>query len=300
MIKTLFDYRLLYLLATIIIVYEIAIGWGNDHPSFAFSNLLSDYGHFFLIGLIAAIIANSTGAGGGIVFFPAFVSLGLSTQEALATSIAIQCFGMTAGTLGWLRVQRRELNGYAPQWKSFSQIIILSLPASLLGLLCAQWLFPYPQFSVHILFSVFSLIVGVAILKNRNSTSSHGRWQPLAPLEKGIIIVTSLIGGVITAWLSIGIGEMLAVCLIFLGFRTNLAVATAVTLSALTVLAGVPYHALVGKGIQYEVLLFAAPAAAIGGTMASWLAVKMGAVRLKKYMAGWIILSALLYLIAQA
>lgn len=34
--------------------------------------LLIDYGHFFIVGLTGAIVANSTGAGGGIIFIPFF------------------------------------------------------------------------------------------------------------------------------------------------------------------------------------------------------------------------------------
>jgi uncharacterized membrane protein YfcA len=46
-----------------------------------------------------------------------------------------------------------------------------------------------------------------------------------------------------------------------------------------------------------EVLVFAAPGALIGGTLARRLAIYLGARRLKLGMAGWIILTAIVYLI---
>ena len=66
-------------------------------------NLVSDYGYFILLGVVGAIVANSTGAGGGIIFIPFFTALGLGVNESLGTSIVIQCFGMTAGAISWLR-----------------------------------------------------------------------------------------------------------------------------------------------------------------------------------------------------
>jgi len=64
--------------------------------------LIVDYSYFLLVGLFGAIVANSTGAGGGIVFIPFFTSLGIEGSQALGTSILIQCFGMTAGAVSWL------------------------------------------------------------------------------------------------------------------------------------------------------------------------------------------------------
>ncbi|ASP37688.1 hypothetical protein CHH28_02935 [Bacterioplanes sanyensis] len=295
MARLLFDYRSAYFLITLILVYSFAVGWDNN-AHLKLPSLVEDYGHFFFIGLIAAIIANSTGAGGGIVFFPAFVTLGLTTQQALATSLAIQCFGMTAGSLGWLRVRRLEASGYHIQWRWLWRVLAIALPANLAGLWLAQWALPAPAFSVHVFFSVFSLIVGFAVLLRRQADQQHGRWQALSTNECYWLLVMCFIGGIVTAWLSIGIGEILAVVLIFLGFRTNMAIAAAVMISAITVICAVPYHVWISGAVVVEVLMFAAPGAVIGGTLASVLAVKLGASRLKTAMALWIIISALIYL----
>ena len=73
--------------------------------------VLKNYYHFLILGLIGAIVANSTGAGGGIVFIPAFTALGVSGLSALGTSLAIQCFGMTAGALSWLYAMHKGCFG---------------------------------------------------------------------------------------------------------------------------------------------------------------------------------------------
>ena len=59
--------------------------------------ILQEYGAFVLLGLAGAIFANSTGAGGGVIFVPIFNQLQLSSDQIVATSFAIQCFGMVAG-----------------------------------------------------------------------------------------------------------------------------------------------------------------------------------------------------------
>ena len=60
-----------------------------------------DYALFSLLGVLGAIFANSTGAGGGVIFIPAFNELNFTEIQSIGTSFAIQCFGMTAGGLTW-------------------------------------------------------------------------------------------------------------------------------------------------------------------------------------------------------
>jgi hypothetical protein len=63
--------------------------------------LIKDYSGFALLGVIGAIFANATGAGGGVVFVPFFNQLDFSVTTSVATSFAIQCCGMTAGAITW-------------------------------------------------------------------------------------------------------------------------------------------------------------------------------------------------------
>lgn len=261
--------------------------------------LLNDYGYFFLIGVIAATIANSTGAGGGIVFLPAFLTLGLTTMEALATSFAIQCFGMTSGALAWLKHRQKEVVNYNLQWKPFSNILVISLTGSLIGILSMQWLAISSPIAMQQLFACFSLLVAMIIFYRIFALpqTGDGRIDTLKYNEKQIIFIASLISGAVTAWISIGIGEVLAVTLILMGFRVHMAITAAVCVSSLSVLAAVPYHIFETQNINFDVLLFAAPGAIIGGKIARKLAVSFRPKPLKLFMASWIAISALGYLI---
>ena len=299
MLKLIFlDQRVMYLMVTTLVVYSISVGF-TPNAHLVLPDVLASHGHYFLIGLIAAIVANTTGAGGGIVFFPAFVAMGVPAYTALATSFAIQCFGMTAGALAWRRVRLAEL---VPQsWSLFKPLLLWSAPCSVAGLLLCQWLWPNPPLSVHTLFSWFSIFVGFSLFfrlyRVRRYEQEENKTTIAEPVLMISVAVVSFIGGIITAWLSIGVGELIAVWLMLLGVGVNLAVAVAVTVSAMSVWFAMPYHIAITQWVDTDIVLFAAPAAAIGGTLAGWIATKVGPMRLKLFVATWVTLSGVAYLI---
>lgn len=254
---------------------------------------------YFFIGIIAATIANSTGAGGGIVFLPIFMGLGFSAAESLSTSIAIQCFGMTSGALSWINYRKKEYKEHANQWRYFYVIFPVSALSSCLGILITQRFMPQPILDIELLFSIFSLIIGSVILLRtlRVTKENDGRIHPLSSAELAGLIFISFIGGTITSWLSIGVGEILLIYLIFLGYRLNVAVAAAVCVSASSVLVALPFHIL-SDTIRIDVLAYAALGALIGGVIARHLATYLGSHKLKIATSVWIILSALPYLVS--
>lgn len=288
--------RIFFYLISAIILFIIGIGIGHDGvpPLEQFST----FGYYFFIGVFAAVIANSTGAGGGIVFLPAFISLGLTSTESLATSLAIQCFGMTSGCLTWIKYSQQERLDYPLQWQGFSQVVVIGAISSWAGLLGAQYWLPHPPLDVELFFSLFSLAVGCMILYRTLTISKEtpGRTDPLRGTEWLGLVIACFIGGGVTAWISVGVGEILAIYLIYRGLRVNVAIASAVCVTAPSVLISIPYHAVGLFSINLDVLVYAAPGALIGGAIAQQLAVYLGAHRLKITMATWIILSALIYL----
>lgn len=260
------------------------------------TTLFSDFYHFFLIGICAAIVANSTGAGGGIIFLPAFTVLGLSVDEALATSFAIQCFGMTSGALTWLALARREFDTIE-SWKPLPYIILLSAIPSVLGILLTQWLLPHPPFNTHVFFSLFSVLVGASILyRSLKVQNQESLISPeISLLQKQAIIGSSFIGGIITAWLSIGVGEILAIVLLALGFNVRFSVAAAVCVSSISVLTAISYHLFYLGTVHFSVLLFAGPGALIGGFIARYVAVAISPLKLKIVLSGWVLISGVIY-----
>ena len=276
-----------------IAIAVVAAGWATAWYFVpAPREVFIQFWHFFFLGIGGAIAANATGAGGGIVFIPAFTSLGIQPEQALGTSIAIQCFGMTAGALSWIHSLKRSPHS-ARSLHLLKRTVALSGSGAIIGMLSGQYLLPLPAFSVTEIFRYFSIFFGATLLLAtlRKRSSRHTRYY-IRRRHMPVIFVVSLLGGLVTSWISIGAGEWLALIMFFLGYPTMIGVAAAVCISSLIVLAGVGYHLAAGT-IVWQVLLFAAPAAIIGGTVARFLAQRLGPTRLKVFFATWILATGL-------
>ncbi|WP_394200171.1 sulfite exporter TauE/SafE family protein [Shewanella waksmanii] len=253
--------------------------------------VIKDYIQFLMLGVTGAIFANSTGAGGGVIFIPVFNSLELSHQQSISTSFAIQCFGMTAGSIAWWRhykqPQLQESAGLLP--------ILLGLcaPLSVLGIWCAE-LFSIPApASLELSFSLFSIVLGFAIIYSGLRPQQPHSTRTLTALEITHLLILSFFGGLITAWLSVGVGEILVIYLILKRFPPTLAVAVGVIVTAITVWSVSPMHLMPHSDAYFNIVLFAGPGAIVGGFLAKKLALYLPVRSLKLFFAFWIIISGI-------
>lgn len=258
--------------------------------------LIQEHGGFTFLGVLGAVFANATGAGGGIVFMPFFNQLDFSAATSVATSFAIQCGGMTAGAITWWAFYKQAKTNNQPeinQWQPLVKILLLTIPFSLLGL----WLVQInPQFfahfsdpsSLHTGFGIFSIALALTIFTSVLLLNNPSFTTQLAPLDYVALPAIALVGGGITAWLSIGVGELVAVYLIMCRFNVTLAIAAAIIVSATTVWGGVMFHLLITHGIYWPVVLFAEAGAIVGGVLAKQLVSYFSARNLKLFFAGWI------------
>jgi uncharacterized protein len=256
--------------------------------------LVFDYGQFFLLGLVGAIVANSTGAGGGVVFIPAFTSIGISGVNALGTSLAIQCFGMTAGSISWLVSFHKHQHGGDSVINLTHRLLIISSLSAITGMLVAQYLLSQPDWQVRTIFKYFSIVFGVilffvTLMRKKNMHTKYNILRRDMPL----IIIVCFSGGMLTSWISVGAGEILAILLFFMGYPTMVVVCVAVCVSSAVVLSGIPYHIWVAESIVWQILLFAAPAAILGGSIARLFSERLGPTRLKIFFSAWILATGL-------
>lgn len=255
-----------------------------------------------LVGVIGAIIANTSGTGGGVVFVPVFNALSdhgvmaLDPLRVTAISMAIQAFGMTMGALRWTD---RLLHQPAPAlnealvrprdyWLLSAAVLFLSLPAML-------WVQRNILFDPHIVlmgYKGFSIVLGLALI---GATWTINRDLPertkLAPVDAAILMLIAIPGGAITALFSVGIGELVAFYLFLRHYPILLSVGTACVISSVSMIAGSIWH-IQNATIVWEVALFAIPGAVLGGFLARPIALWLGARRLKTYGGAWIVLSA--------
>ncbi|PKH00644.1 sulfite exporter TauE/SafE family protein [Paraglaciecola sp. MB-3u-78] len=258
--------------------------------------LIQEYGGFVFLGLLGAIFANATGAGGGVVFVPFFNQMDFSVATSVATSFAIQCCGMTAGALTWWAFYKQLKASNLPEsayWQPLGKALLLTVPPSVLGLWMVQI---NPQFfahfsdpnSLHTGFGVFSIGLALAIFATVFLLSNQNFNTELTLFDYIFLPTIALVGGGITAWLSIGVGELVAVYLIIRRFNVTFAIAAAVILSALTVWGGIIFHLLITQAIYWPVVLFAGAGAIVGGILAKQLVLYFSAKNLKLFFAGWI------------
>ena len=257
------------------------------------------------LGLAGALVANSTGVGGGVVFVPAFSllresgAMDLSPAQAVGISFAIQCFGMSVGSLTWLnRFYRPEAAGgdalLRPLlWRILALVLATGLPA----LLVMQHVIAVDADIAFLLFKLFSIALGSALLLQLAlSRYVGGDRTVLDRIDLVAILGIGIAGGSATAMFSVGTGELLALYLFLRRFPLDICVATAVIASAISVLTGLGLHLQAGY-LVWEILIFAAPAVMLGGFLARRLAHWLGAFRLKLATGIWIISSSAILLL---
>ncbi|MBU3023339.1 sulfite exporter TauE/SafE family protein [Aestuariibacter sp. A3R04] len=268
-------------------------------------SLVAEYSVFSLLGVVGAIFANATGAGGGVVFVPVFQQIGFSPINIVATSFAIQCCGMTAGACSWWQFYRAGGKSSA-QWQALPSSLVLSIPAAWCGLVMVQFagddipllntISASPD-QLHVTFGVFSIILGAMIFATVPLMKRVPSSGTLTTIDLLALPVVSFIGGAITAWLSVGVGELVAVYLIMRGFSVTMSIASAVILSAFSVWAGVIYHAFIAYSVVWEVVLFAGAGAIVGGRLARYVVLAFSPATVKVFFALWVLVLGVISLL---
>ena len=248
---------------------------------------------FLLLGISGAIFANSTGAGGGVVFIPIFHEMGFSEVQSISSSFAIQCFGMTAGAITWCRYYFGPTDFNRQLWQNFVPIIVLCSLFSIAGIWHNIGAQLAPPAALHEIFSVFSILLGLSILATIYWLKPGASRHQLTAVDSLVLAAIAYSGGIITAWLSVGVGEMVAFYLILRRFDVTMAVAAAVVITAITVWSAAPQHLWLDSHVNWQVVAFAGPGAVIGGVLARTLVGYLSARRLKIFFGVWLLIIGL-------
>lgn len=249
------------------------------------------------IGVFAALVANATGAGGGVVFVPVFSVLraeGLlpvAPDAIVGASFLIQCFGMSIGALTWFNRLYGAHNGHEldlPRGEKL-RIMAIALAAGLPALLVTQRVVDLTPDAVLYAFKGFSIALGLALLVSAIAFHKAGAGRTrLARHDGAVLAGLCAVGGAVTALFSVGIGEFLALYLLVRGYPMRATVASAVIVSAVCVVAGAGYHVL-NTSLPWEIIALAAPGVALGGFLARRVAYGLGERRLKIAASVWIV-----------
>jgi len=264
-------------------------------------SLITQFGGFIGLGVVGAIFANATGAGGGVIFVPFFNYLGFAPENIVATSFAIQCCGMTAGALTWWRYKKTQI-AHQKQWEPLSSGLLLCIPSSWVGIGLAQYGPSYFETlstlksglpALHFGFGVFSVFLAMAIFASIAFLKRTAFKEGFTQVDVIMLPFISFVGGFITAFLSVGVGELVAVYLIMRGFNVTMAIALAVILSAVSVWGAVIYHVNISEAIVWAIVLFAGAGAVVGGVVAKRVVLAFSVPTLKLFFGGWVLVLGL-------
>lgn len=255
------------------------------------------------VGVIGAIIANTSGTGGGVVFVPVFNALrewgvmDLQPLQVVGVSMCIQAFGMTMGALRWTdrlyhQPAPEPLHALVTPRDFFTVVLgvlVLALPAMLL----TQRFTQFDQHAVLMGYKAFSILLGIALIASTWTVNlARPEKERLERFDLLVLLLLAVPGGVLTALFSVGIGELVALYLFIRHYPVLLCTGAACLISSVSVIAGAFWHIEAGT-IQWEVVLLAGPAAVLGGFLARPIALWLGARRLKTLDGSWIVLSAI-------
>lgn len=257
---------------------------------------LAAQAYLVVVGVCGALVANATGIGGGVVFVPTFNALEMNPDHIVGTSIAIQCFGMSMGALTYL--SRRSIR-FLPRLEqggtsriSSPEIIVIVVVSCLLGFALTTEGGFRPDLPLQVIFKVLSLALLAAMFLTKDIRIFGGR-----SINRGLdtiaLIGIGVVGGAFVGWISIGVGELLAVYLMLRGVRAIEAVGLSVVVTSLSVL--LIYGLLPGAlAADNDVSLIVATGALLGGVLAPILLEKLGERRVKWFCGFWIMMSAIM------
>lgn len=209
-----------------------------------------------LVAFLAASVANATAIGGGFLFMPLFIFIyQLAPPLALKLSIATQAFGMSSGALTW--------------GKNFidKSAFILASIASVLGVWFATYNLTIPSSYIKPLFAFISLGVFIALVLEMRLRVTEPRQSANLNFNAQSIffVLSAFLGGLVTGWTAIGVGEVVALYLLFFyKLRLDKAIGTGVAVLAVSSIAGLIFHTDLG-GIPWELLIFTVPGVILGG-----------------------------------
>ena len=238
-----------------------------------------------IVGLIGATIGNATAVGGGIIFVPVMMFVyHLPAVTSLKLALASQSFGMTSGAIGW-----------ASRGVVKAKILKTAVVSLMIGSTISSLVIRPNAFLVKGLFGPASIFIGVVTLLMLNR---HGEHDDLP--SKGAyfwLAVMAFIGGLLTGWVAIGEGEVIAAFLMLVyGLRAERGIGLGVILLSINSIYLTLIHQFFLGGIPWEMAMFTGFGCVFGGRLGPYLSQWIGPRRLKIGFAVVAIIDGLIFI----
>jgi uncharacterized protein len=243
---------------------------------------------FIPVGFCGAVLGNISAVGGGIVFIPVVMFLfHLPPVTALKVALASQSWGMTSGAIGW--IQKRVVPLRA---------LKLTVPGLLIGSSISSLVIHPSALLVKLLFGPVSILLGVlTIILSRNAMKSAERRE-IPPNSAFPLFIISLIGGLLTGWIAIGEGELVAALLMLVyGMDVAICIGLGVLLLSInSIFLTVLHHFFLG-GIPWNIAAFTGLGCVFGARLAPYLSRHSNPMVLKTIFAVIAICDGILFIV---
>lgn len=212
-----------------------------------------------LIGIGGAIIGNLTAIGGGLVFVPTMIFVySANPVAALKLAFVTQAVGMTSGATGWL--SRCEVPMRLLKW---------TVPPLIVGTLISSFVYRPNPMLVKGLFGPVTIVAGLLTLY---TLDRKGGLPDLPPKANAWVALMAFIGGIITGWVAIGEGEIVAAfCMLAFNLNTNRALGLGVVLLAINSIFLALLHSLVFGDMPWQWAIFTMLGALWGGRLGPFI-----------------------------
>ena len=227
-----------------------------------------------VLGVFAALLANTVPIGGGIVYVPMLQLLGEKIQLSVSFTVSVMTFGNGVfGFLHWLKNDPSML-----VWESFPYTVLPSWLGSLCGILLLP---PLATYWVKVLFGVFSfglagyvflLATAQAKLQARDHPVTTVNGRPSPSVEKWYVVSTiSFLGGLVLVT-NIGIGPALVTFFLlggeYLGYSHKQAIVTGIITGGWVCVVPFLLHLLVLKDVPLTLWIMVLPGVWLGAKLA--------------------------------
>lgn len=212
------------------------------------------------VGFGAAIAANISAIGGGIVFIPSMLfCYHLPAVTALKIAIGTQAIGMSVGAITW---SRTKIIPYAA--------LAYTVPGLIIGSTVSSLIIHPNALLVKTIFGPVSIGVGILTLYMLNRIGGSNNL-PLSHRRTPLFLL-SVVGGLVTGWISIGEGELIAGYLMLAcGLSTSQSIGLGVALMAINSIYLSLIHTLFLGGIPWHLAAFTILGTLFGAPLAPYL-----------------------------
>jgi uncharacterized membrane protein YfcA len=261
--------------------------WAAPHPV----ALMRQNYVFCIVGFFGAILGNISAIGGGIVFIPVMIFVfHLPPVTALKIAIASQSFGMTSGAIGWMQKRAIPLGA-----------LRLTVPGLLVGSAISSLVIHPNALLVKVLFGPVSILLGVLtiVLSRRAKRTADSPHSNVIPRKAAVpLVLMSILGGLITGWIAIGEGELVAALLMLAyGIDVSACIGLGVVLLSINSIFLTVIHQFFLGGIPWDIAAFTAFGCVFGARLAPYLSHRSNPLILKNVFAAIAIGDGILFIV---